>query len=92
MTDTGPGVPSEFRERIFEKFFRVEHRQAGAVEGVRGAGIGLYLCRQIAEARGGSIRCEAGDEGRGARMVLRLATHEAEARALPEARAVLLDY
>jgi NtrC-family two-component system sensor histidine kinase KinB len=72
VTDTGPGIPAEFRERVFEKFFRVEDQGTGAPAGVRGAGIGLYLCRQIAEAHGGTLRCEPGDGGRGTRMVLQL--------------------
>jgi signal transduction histidine kinase len=72
VTDTGPGVPVEFRERIFEKFFRVEHHQESDANGVRGAGIGLYLCRQIIEAHGGSIHCEANEDGRGTRFVIDL--------------------
>lgn len=72
VTDTGPGIPMDFRERIFGKFFRVEHQQEGETKGVRGAGIGLYLCRQIVEAHGGAIRCESGANGRGTRFVIDL--------------------
>jgi NtrC-family two-component system sensor histidine kinase KinB len=72
VTDTGPGVPEEFRERVFEKFFRVEHHTPNGAKDVRGSGIGLYLCRQIIEAHGGTIRCEAGDDGRGTRIVIQL--------------------
>jgi NtrC-family two-component system sensor histidine kinase KinB len=72
VTDTGPGIPAEFQERVFEKFFRVEHQRPERAEGVRGAGIGLYLCRQIVEAHAGSIRCEAGDNGRGTRIAMEL--------------------
>jgi two-component system, NtrC family, sensor histidine kinase KinB len=70
VTDTGPGVPSPFRERIFEKFFRVEHQTIGDRSGSRGVGIGLYLCRQIVEAHGGVISCQAGDNGLGTRIKL----------------------
>jgi NtrC-family two-component system sensor histidine kinase KinB len=73
VTDTGPGIAPGFRERVFEKFFRVEHQRESGQEGVRGAGIGLYLCRQIVEAHGGSIRCEGGDDDRGTRIHLQLA-------------------
>jgi two-component system, NtrC family, sensor histidine kinase KinB len=72
VTDTGPGIPSEFRERVFEKFFRVEHHHGGGANDGWGAGIGLYLCRQIIEAHGGSIWCEAGDDGCGTRIVILL--------------------
>jgi two-component system, NtrC family, sensor histidine kinase KinB len=66
VTDTGPGIAPELRERVFEKFFRVEHHLHEREGGERGAGIGLYLARQIVAAHGGSIRCDAGMTGRGA--------------------------
>jgi NtrC-family two-component system sensor histidine kinase KinB len=72
VTDTGPGVPDEYRERIFEKFFRVEHHRGGDEEGVRGSGIGLYLSRQIVQEHGGRIMCESGDGGRGTRIDIAL--------------------
>jgi len=77
VTDTGPGIPAEFRERVFEKFFRVEHQRSGVVEGVRGAGIGLYLCRQIIEAHGGRIHCEPVEGGVGTRIAMSLAVDDA---------------
>jgi NtrC-family two-component system sensor histidine kinase KinB len=72
VTDTGPGVPEEYRERVFEKFFRVEHQRPAGANGVRGTGIGLYLCRQIVAAHGGRIWCEPGPGGRGARFAVEL--------------------
>lgn len=53
--DRGPGVPEAMRERIFEPFFRLP----GHAEHAGGAGLGLSLVRQIAQAHGGSVRCEA---------------------------------
>jgi signal transduction histidine kinase len=52
VTDEGPGVPPEFREKIFEKFQRVENRQT-----VPGAnrGLGLTFCRLAVEAHGGTV-------------------------------------
>jgi len=72
VADQGPGVPAEFRERVFEKFFRVEHHVGHRVERVRGTGIGLYLCREIVRAHGGSIVCAPGDSGSGTRVAISL--------------------
>jgi NtrC-family two-component system sensor histidine kinase KinB len=72
VTDTGPGIPLEFRTRVFDKFFRVEHYRPRQEEGERGAGIGLYLCREIVELHGGQIRCEAGPGGKGTMCVVDL--------------------
>jgi two-component system, NtrC family, sensor histidine kinase KinB len=72
VTDEGPGVPEPFRERIFEKFFRVEHHVESAPEGVRGTGIGLYLCREVIKAHGGSIWCEPAQGGVGTVIAFRL--------------------
>jgi len=72
VTDAGPGIPVEFRERVFEKFFRVEHQLGSNPNGVHGTGIGLYLCREIVKAHGGTIQCEPGDGGSGTRIALLL--------------------
>ncbi len=50
ISDTGPGIPDEFRPRIFEKFFRVP-----ASDGPSGAGLGLAITKNIIEAHGGCI-------------------------------------
>jgi NtrC-family two-component system sensor histidine kinase KinB len=71
VTDQGPGIPAEFRERVFDKFFRVEHHHDSPNK-VPGTGIGLYLTREIIRAHGGSIRCEPGDGGVGSRFVFTL--------------------
>jgi signal transduction histidine kinase len=67
VLDTGPGVPLDLRERIFEPFYRLP----GASEKDGGVGLGLSLVRQIAERHGGSVRCEA-REGGGSSFVLAL--------------------
>jgi NtrC-family two-component system sensor histidine kinase KinB len=72
VTDTGPGIPSELRERVFDKFFRVEDLGPNGRKGVRGTGIGLYLCREIIEAHGGTISCQAGDNQHGTRIAVLL--------------------
>jgi NtrC-family two-component system sensor histidine kinase KinB len=72
VIDQGPGVPAEFRERVFDKFFRVEHQVGTHGNGVPGTGIGLYLCREIVKAHGGTITCEPGDGGVGTRIAISL--------------------
>jgi NtrC-family two-component system sensor histidine kinase KinB len=72
VTDTGPGVPEEFRARVFEKFFRVEHHRPNDAKQVRGTGIGLYLCRHIIQAHEGEIWCEAGEDNSGTRIVMEI--------------------
>jgi signal transduction histidine kinase len=57
VTDHGPGVPADERERIFEPFYRLaDTREAG-----RGSGLGLALVRQIAQRHGGGAVCLAGE-------------------------------
>ena len=72
VSDTGPGVPSAFRDRVFEKFFRLERQQPEDRSHARGAGIGLYMCRQIVELHGGHIECRAASDERGARFTVEL--------------------
>jgi NtrC-family two-component system sensor histidine kinase KinB len=71
VSDTGCGIPPEYRGRVFEKFFRLEHVDGHASHGVQGVGIGLYLCKQIVALHGGTIYCTAGEDG-GARFVIEL--------------------
>jgi NtrC-family two-component system sensor histidine kinase KinB len=70
VTDTGPGVPAEFHERVFEKFFRVEHHRRVDAKDRKGTGIGLYLCKHIITAHGGTIWCDAGEHGVGTRIAI----------------------
>jgi signal transduction histidine kinase len=65
IEDAGPGIPPEWRERIFEPYARRETATA------RGSGIGLYAARRLAESMRGRLWCEPGGSG-GARFVLAL--------------------
>jgi signal transduction histidine kinase len=58
IADNGEGIPKEYQERIFEKFFRVPD------SGPRGTGLGLYIAREIVTGHGGDIGVES-TPGRG---------------------------
>jgi signal transduction histidine kinase len=68
VADDGPGIAPEDRERVFERFTRLDDARAAA-DG--GAGLGLAIARDIAERHGGRLRLE-GDRSGGARFVLTL--------------------
>ena len=51
IADTGPGVPEQDRERVFERFVRLDPARAAG-----GSGLGLAIARWVAEAHGGDVR------------------------------------
>ena len=63
VIDTGPGIPPEDREKVFDKF-----RQLGSAEARKppgGTGLGLSIAAGIVEAHGGRLWVDAGENGRG---------------------------
>jgi signal transduction histidine kinase len=67
VRDRGMGIPSEQRERIFERFYQTQ----SVASPHAGMGLGLYISRQILELHGGRIWVDSPDDG-GARFVLSL--------------------
>jgi signal transduction histidine kinase len=65
VTDNGPGVPADQRERIFEPFVRLPGSPRG------GTGLGLAIVRRTIQSQGGTITCDPSPTG-GARFTLRL--------------------
>lgn len=61
VLDTGPGIAAAHRERVFERFYRVDDARSRETGGV---GLGLAIARWAVEANGGRIELES-DEGRG---------------------------
>lgn len=55
VADTGPGIPEQFRARVFDKFFRVSQ-----TSGPTGVGLGLAIAKEIIDAHGGHIELRAG--------------------------------
>ena len=67
VTDDGPGVPVDHRERIFDRFYRADESRSPAAGGT---GLGLAIARAIAENHGGTL--DLVDSAVGARFVVRL--------------------
>ncbi len=67
VRDTGPGIPEEFRERIFERFSQIP----GTSGRRRGSGLGLAFAKLAVEAHGGRIWVE-GNEAQGSIFHIRL--------------------
>ncbi|MFG3253075.1 sensor histidine kinase [Streptomyces sp. NPDC048172] len=69
VADDGDGVPEEERERIFERFVRLDGARS---RDDGGAGLGLAIARDVAERHGGSLTVSASPDLDGALFVLRL--------------------
>ena len=72
VTDTGVGVPAEMAEKIFDRFFKLR-------EFVQGVGLGLTICRTIAQHLGGSIYLDT-THTPGARFVFEFPLHAGDAQ------------
>lgn len=78
VSDTGPGIPYEHGERVFERFYRVDRgrsRERG------GTGLGLSIVKHVAEAHGGTAAVES-RPGAGATFRI-FVPHRAEAQDPP---------
>jgi phosphoserine phosphatase RsbU/P len=56
ITDEGMGIPSDQIDKLFQKFSRIDTEQS---RGIKGAGLGLWICREVVEAHGGKIWIES---------------------------------
>ena len=68
VADEGLGIPADERERIFEKFYRLDPQQT---HGVGGSGLGLYICRELVERMNGRLNVES-ELGKGSRFTVEL--------------------
>jgi two-component system OmpR family sensor kinase len=74
VSDSGPGIPPEHLERVFERFYRAE---ASRSRDSGGSGLGLAIARAIVEAHGGRIWAES-SPARGTTLSLELPGYEAD--------------
>jgi two-component system, OmpR family, sensor histidine kinase KdpD len=65
VSDSGPGIPPDELEHVFDKFYRLPGTATG------GTGLGLSICRGLVEAHGGTLTADKAPEG-GARFTIRL--------------------
>ncbi|MGA9763017.1 MAG: GAF domain-containing protein [Gaiellaceae bacterium] len=68
VSDQGPGIPAAERERIFDRFYRLDPDQT---KGVGGSGLGLFICRELVERMGGAIAVDSA-EGSGSIFTVEL--------------------
>jgi len=68
VVDDGLGIPADERNRIFEKFYRLDPQQT---KGVGGSGLGLYICRELVERMNGQLTV-ASEPGRGSTFTVEL--------------------
>ena len=61
VADTGSGIPSDYKDMVFEKFRQVDDAQSGKP---KGTGLGLPICKEIVEYHGGKIWVES-EPGKG---------------------------
>ncbi|KRB61929.1 histidine kinase [Rhizobium sp. Root708] len=64
VTDDGPGIPDQLRERVFDRFFRVDSSTSD------GTGLGLAIARNLVGRYGGTIRLTEAPDGSGLRVAL----------------------
>ncbi len=68
VDDSGPGIPMDQRERLFERFARLDSSRSS---GSGGTGLGLSICRRLVTLMGGSVDLSDSPSG-GARFTIRL--------------------
>jgi len=68
VSDNGPGIPSDQLDKVFSPFWRVEDARRSAHEGT---GLGLTICKKLAELLGGTIHIQS-KPGEGTTVLVRL--------------------
>jgi two-component system OmpR family sensor kinase len=66
VQDSGPGIPAELSQRVFERFVR------GGRDGAKGSGLGLAIVRSVAQSHGGTVELQTPENGVGTRFVIHI--------------------
>jgi len=64
VTDDGPGIPASERERVFERFSRLDPQST------EGSGLGLAIVSEIAQRHRAAVDLADGPDGRGTRIAI----------------------
>ncbi|MHA1931568.1 MAG: PAS domain S-box protein [Promethearchaeota archaeon] len=72
IKDTGVGLIQEEKEKLFEKFGKIERYGMGLDVDIEGAGLGLYISKEIVELHGGQILVESEGRNKGSSFIIRL--------------------
>ena len=81
VEDQGAGIPAEARDRIFDRFYQVDQSKT---RNVGGTGLGLYICRKLAQAIGVQLSLDDSYED-GCRFVLRIPRRSVKEAPMPAA-------
>jgi CheY-like chemotaxis protein/kynurenine formamidase/two-component sensor histidine kinase len=82
IRDTGPGLPEEEIDKVFNRFYQSQNKTHSSINGQSGTGIGLYLCKRIVQLHGGSI-CAKNNQSKGCSFRILLPLQYADADSLP---------
>jgi two-component system phosphate regulon sensor histidine kinase PhoR len=85
VEDQGEGIPQELHEKVFDRFYQVDQSSTRAAGGV---GLGLYICRRLADTLGGRLWLQRSDERGSIFSVWIPRTPPARTTGVPEAHAV----
>jgi two-component system OmpR family sensor kinase len=72
VEDTGPGIPIEDRERIFERFHRISGNE------VQGSGLGLAIVKQVVQRHGALVEIDNGKNGIGTIFSIKFPVHSSD--------------
>ncbi|KKL75031.1 hypothetical protein LCGC14_2058990 [marine sediment metagenome] len=72
IKDTGVGLVQEEKNKLFQKFGKIERYGMGLDVDIEGAGLGLYISKEIVELHGGQILVESEGKNKGSTFIIQL--------------------